>query len=100
MAALCSLLFLISRKHILVVAKADFLQFLKKPKFPVWCRNDLQQAVELLEDLIINWDKVVKHLKDSRRIPINRSHMQELCIHSFFSFSFSSSICDSSFDFV
>ena len=31
--------FLISRKHILVVAKANFPQFLKNTKFPVWRRN-------------------------------------------------------------
>ena len=33
--------FLISRKHILVVAKANFPQFLKNTKFPVWRRNDV-----------------------------------------------------------
>ena len=32
--------FLISRKHILVVAKANFPQFLKNTKFPVWRRNE------------------------------------------------------------
>ena len=59
---------------------------------------DLHQAVELLDNLISNWDKVVKHLKDSRRISIYRCHMQEVCIQSFYSIS--PSICNSSFYFI
>ena len=54
--------------------------------------------MELLDNLISNCDKVVKHLKDSRRISIYRCHMQEVCIQSFYSIS--PSICNSSFYFI
>ena len=44
--------------------------------------------------MIENWDKVVRHLKDSRQLPIYESHMQEVCsffyiiLYSHFSFVF------------
>ena len=41
---------------------------------------DLIQAVEILDHIILNWDKVVERLRDSRRIPLHRFHMQEVCV--------------------
>ena len=41
---------------------------------------DLTQAVEILDQLIANWDNVVAHLYNSRRISTYRFHMHEVCI--------------------
>ena len=41
---------------------------------------DLVQAVEILDQLIQNWEHVTSHVRDSRRVAAYRSHFQEVSL--------------------